>query len=128
TFIIGYRGMIALATRSGNIQSIYAHPVYTNDDFEYQLGLHSHFKHVPAETNRGEFKGAYAVAHFKDGGYQFGYMPKVEIDKRRGRSKAGKSQYSPWATDYEEMAKKTVIRYMWKYLPVSVEIQKAAEN
>lgn len=128
TFIIGYRGMIDLARRSGHIQSIYAHDVYENDEFEYELGLHSDLKHKPAEENRGQFKGAYAVAHFKDGGYQFEYMPKSEIDKRRARSKAGNSQYSPWATDYAEMAKKTVIRHMWKYLPVSVEMQQAVEH
>src|SRR5690606_39666917 len=65
----------------------------------------------------------YAVAHFKDGGYQFEFMPKAEIEKRKSRSKAANSSYSPWATDYEEMAKKTVIRHMFKYLPISVEIQ-----
>lgn len=128
TFIIGYRGMIDLARRSGHIQSIYAHAVYENDEFDYQLGLHSDLKHVPTESDRGAFKGAYAVAHFKDGGYQFEYMPKSEIEKRRARSKAGNSKYSPWATDYEEMAKKTVIRYMWKYLPVSVEMQTAVSH
>ncbi|MGI0119875.1 recombinase RecT [Zooshikella sp. RANM57] len=31
----------------------------------------------------------------------------------------------PWKTHYEEMAKKTVIRRLFKYLPVSVEMQRA---
>lgn len=124
-FIIGYKGMIDLARRSGHISTIYAHAVYENDEFEYELGLHANLKHIPADSNRGSFKGAYAVAHFKDGGYQFEYMPKLEIEKRKSRSKAAGSKYSPWATDYEEMAKKTVVRHMWKYLPISVEIQSA---
>ncbi len=123
TFIIGYRGMIDLARRSGHISTIYAHAVYENDEFEYELGLNADLKHKPSDSDRGEFKGAYAVAHFKDGGYQFEYMPKSEIEKRKSRSKAANSNYSPWKTDYEEMAKKTVIRHMWKYLPVSVEMQ-----
>lgn len=122
-FIIGYKGMIELARRSGHISTIYAHAVHENDEFEYALGLHADLKHVPTDSERGEFKGAYAVAHFKDGGYQFEYMPKAEIEKRKGRSKAASSKYSPWATDYEEMAKKTVVRHMWKYLPISVEMQ-----
>jgi recombination protein RecT len=50
-------------------------------------------------------------------------MPKSEIEKRKSRSKAASSKFSPWHTDYEEMAKKTVVRHMWKYLPISVEIQ-----
>ena len=125
-FVIGYKGMIDLARRSGHIESIYAHAVYEKDEFEYELGLEPKLKHKPSmEADRGEFIGAYAVAHFKDGGYQFEFMPKSEIEKRKARSKSANSSYSPWKTDYEEMAKKTVIRHMWKYLPISVEIQEA---
>lgn len=123
-FIIGYKGMIDLARRSGHIQSIYAHAVYENDEFEYELGLEPKLVHKPSmDENRGNFIGAYAVAHFKDGGYQFEFMPKSEIEKRKLRSRSANSKFSPWNTDYEEMAKKTVIRHMWKYLPISVEIQ-----
>ena len=127
-FIIGYKGMIDLARRSGHIQSIYAHAVYENDEFEYELGLEPKLKHKPyMDGDRGQFIGAYAVAHFKDGGYQFEFMPKNEIEKRKSRSKAANSKFSPWHTDYEEMAKKTVIRHMWKYLPISVELQHQVE-
>ncbi|MEO4053404.1 recombination protein RecT [Solibacillus sp. CAU 1738] len=123
-FIIGYKGMIDLARRSGHIESIYSHAVYEKDHFEFELGLEQKLVHKPSmESDRGQFIGAYAVARFKDGGYQFEFMPKSEIEKRKGRSKAANSSYSPWATDYEEMAKKTVVRHMWKYLPISVEMQ-----
>lgn len=123
-FIIGYKGMIDLARRSGHIQSIYAHAVYENDDFEYELGLNPKLKHTPSmESDKGAFIGAYAVAHFKDGGYQMEFMPKAEIEKRKNASPGGRSKYSPWNNYYEEMAKKTVIRHMWKYLPISIEIQ-----
>lgn len=124
TFIIGYKGMIDLARRSGHIQSIYAHAVYENDEFEYELGLDPKLVHVPTmETDKGAFIGSYAVAKFKDGGYQMEFMPKAEIEKRRNSSPSGRSKYSPWNNHYEEMANKTVIRHMWKYLPISVEIQ-----
>jgi len=123
-FIIGYKGMIDLARRSGHIKSIYAHAVYSNDEFDYELGLESKLVHKPTmNADKGEFVGAYAVAHFKDGGYQFGFMSKADIEKRKGRSKAANSKFSPWTSDYEEMAKKTVVRHMWKYLPISVEVQ-----
>lgn len=125
-FIIGYKGMIDLARRSGHIESISSHAVYANDEFEYELGLHPKLRHVPDMTgNRGEFIGAYAIAKFKDGGYQMEFMPKAEIEKRRNSSPGGRSKYSPWNNWYEEMAKKTVLRHMWKYLPISVEIQQA---
>lgn len=128
-FIIGYKGMIDLARRSGHIQSIYAHAVYENDEFEYELGLNPTLKHVPSfDSDRGEFLGSYAVAHFKDGGYQMEFMPKAEIEKRRNASPGGRSKYSPWNNYYEEMANKTVIRHMWNYLPISVEIQEAVQH
>ena len=47
TFIIGYKGMIDLARRSGHIQSIYAHAVHENDEFEYELGLHQNWSISP---------------------------------------------------------------------------------
>ncbi|CEI81264.1 recombination and repair protein RecT [Oceanobacillus oncorhynchi] len=128
-FIIGYKGMIDLARRSGHIQSIYAHAVYENDAFEYELGLNPTLKHTPTmDEDKGEFIGSYAVAHFKDGGYQMEFMPKSEIEKRRTSSPGGRSKYSPWNNFYEEMANKTVIRHMWKYLPISVELQEQVAN
>ncbi|MBN6186430.1 recombination protein RecT [Aneurinibacillus sp. BA2021] len=123
-FIIGYKGMIDLARRSGQIQNIYAHAVYEADHFEYELGLHPKLEHKPAAGRRGAMTYVYAVAHFKDGGYQFEVMDMEEIERRRSRSKASKN--GPWVTDFEEMAKKTVIRHMWKYLPISIEIQQQA--
>jgi hypothetical protein len=50
-------------------------------------------------------------------------MSRAQVDAIRAQSKAGNS--GPWQTHYEEMAKKTVIRRLFKYLPVSIEIQKA---
>ncbi|EGL82072.1 RecT protein [Caldalkalibacillus thermarum TA2.A1] len=123
-FIIGYKGMIDLARRSGHIESIYAHCVYENDEFEYELGLHPKLVHKPALKDRGKLQYVYAVAHFKDGGYQFEIMDIDTVEKIRKRSKAADN--GPWVTDYEEMAKKTVLRRMWKYLPISVEVQQQA--
>ena len=132
TFILGYRGMISLARRSGEIQTIYAHVVRENDEFSYQYGLNQDLKHIPAEGDRGGIKGAYMVAKFKDGGYYFEYMPLADILKRKEKSPSKNSEYSPWndikGIGYEEMVKKTVIRHAFKYLPVSVEIMNNVES
>lgn len=122
-FIIGYRGMIDLARRSGQILSIQSHAIHENDKFEFSYGLNECLHHEPAKGNKGEFIGAYALAKLKDGGHQFEVMYKEDIDAIRGRSKGG--QYGPWSTDYDQMACKTVMRRLFKYLPVSVEMQKA---
>ncbi|KJH55767.1 recombination protein RecT [Bacillus haynesii] len=120
-FIIGYKGMIDLARRSGHIQSIYAYTVHEADKFVYELGLHPKLIHKPATGQRGEMTHVYAVAHFKEGGYQFEVLTKHDVENVRNRSKS--KDNGPWITDYEEMAKKTVVRRLWKYLPISIEIQ-----
>jgi recombination protein RecT len=131
-FIIGYRGMIDLARRSGNIQSIVVHEVYQNDYFKLSYGLEDTLQHIPYHlrtdekvTEPGSLRGCYMVAKFKDGGYQVHYLSKGEIDQHRKRSKA--SGNGPWVTDYVEMCKKTVIRAAWKWLPLSVEVMRQVE-
>lgn len=124
--IIGYRGMIDLARRSGQIISLQAWTVHAQDTFNYQLGLEPDIQHVPASTaDRGPVTHVYAVAKLKGGGVQFEVMSRAEIEKVRSTSKAGNS--GPWASHWEEMAKKTVIRRLFKYLPVSIEAVRAVE-
>lgn len=125
-FIIGYRGMIDLARRSGQIVSISAQAVYERDEFDFEYGLNEKLKHVPSRGDRGNLIAAYAIAHLKGGGYQIEVMFKGDIDKIRNRSKASKN--GPWVTDYDEMAKKTVVRRLFKYLPISIEIAEAIEK
>lgn len=127
-FIVGYRGMIELARRSGEVSTMYMQSVYANDDFEYEFGLDPILRHKPALEDRGAFKFAYAVCKFKDGGYAFEVLSKYDIDKIRKRSQAGSSSYSPWSTDYDEMAKKTVLRRLFKSLPSSISRDAAADE
>ncbi len=132
-FMIGYRGMIDLARRSGTIQSIEAHEVYMNDLFKLRYGLETELEHIPWHLREdkqfaeaGAIRGAYVVAKFKDGGYQVHYMPKAEIDAHRKRSRA--SENGPWVSDYTEMAKKTVVRAVFKWLPISTEDLRRVEQ
>ncbi|WP_416778284.1 recombination protein RecT [Xenorhabdus budapestensis] len=121
--IIGYRGMIELARRSGQIISISARTVRDGDRFHFEYGLNESLTHVPGENEDAEITHVYAVARLKDGGVQFEVMTFNQVEKVRTQSKAGKD--GPWVSHWEEMAKKTVIRRLFKYLPVSIEMQKA---
>lgn len=124
--IIGYRGMIDLARRSGQIVSINAYCVHQADEFVYELGLHPDIKHRPsAMANRGPVTYVYAVAQLQGGGVQFEVMSRAEIEAVRSQSKAGTR--GPWVTHWEEMARKTVVRRLFKYLPVSTEALRAVE-
>lgn len=122
--IIGYKGLIDLARRSGQIVSIAAHAVREHDDFEYEYGLNEKLRHVPAEEgDRGEITHFYAVAHMKDGGHAFEVMTRAAVVKIRENSQ-GKNN-AVWSEHFEEMGRKTVIRRLSKYLPLSVEMATA---
>lgn len=133
--VIGYKGLIDLARRSGQIVSIAAHAVYSGDAFEYEYGLTEKLRHVPADGDRGEITHFYAVAHMKDGGHAFEVMSAESI--REIRDAAAKKNRAktdsdgnpiitgPWRDHFEEMGRKTVIRRLAKYLPLSVEMATA---
>ncbi len=123
TLIVGYRGMIDLARRSGQLSTIFARVVRAGDQFDYAYGLEDKLTHTPSLRSDGEVTHVYAVAKLRDGGRQFEVMTRAEVDKIRGRSRS--SGDGPWVSDYEEMAKKTAIRRLFKMLPVSVETQRA---
>lgn len=124
-FIPGYRGLLSLARRSGEISTIQAHCVYEEDVFLYRYGLDPRLDHTPSEKpDRGPMRYVYAVCRLKDGGAQFDVMTKAEVDAHRDRySRAAKT--GPWQTEYPEMAKKTVLRRLCKLLPASVELHTA---
>ena len=120
--------MIDLARRSGQVVSLDARAVYEGDKFDVVLGLDSRIDHVPdwQNANRTDPKKltfVYAIAKLKDGGYQFEVMSRAEVDAIRARSKA--KDDGPWVTDYAAMAIKTVVRRLFKFLPVSIEMQTA---
>ena len=121
--IIGYRGMIDLARRSGQVSTIQAVIVREGDEFNVRLGDSPKMDHVPAWDDDKPMTHAYCVVVFKDGSRQFDVMSRSQIEKIRKQSRAGTS--GPWVTHFEEMARKTVIRRLFKYLPVSIELQRA---
>lgn len=123
--IIGYKGLIDLARRSGQIVSISAHEVYENDDFELVYGLEEKLNHTPSFSDRGVIRGFYAVAKLKDGGTAFEFMSDHQVKEIMSASQS-KGKYGPWKDHYTEMGRKTVIRRLAKYLPLSIEFQTAA--
>lgn len=123
-FQLGYKGLIDLAYRSGEVKVIQAHTVYENDDFSYELGLEPKLHHVPAKSDRGDPVYFYAVFHTKDGGYGFEVMSYEDVQAHAKRySKAYSS--GPWQTNFEEMAKKTVLKRVLKYAPLKSEFVRA---
>lgn len=118
--IPGYRGLIDLARRSGQIVSISAQAVREADDFTFAYGLDDELRHVPARHNRGNIIGFYAVAKLRNGGHQFEVLWREQVDEVMRASQSG-GRHGPWKDHYEEMGRKTAIRRLFKYLPVSIE-------
>lgn len=129
--IIGYKGMLDLARRSGQIVSIAAHEVCENDDFRFAYGLDEELFHRPSMKDRGVVTGFYAVAKLVGGGHSFEFMGCTEVnsirDKAAEKNRAKKDSSGrpiitgPWADNYIEMGRKTVLRRLFKYLPISIE-------
>jgi recombination protein RecT len=124
---IGYKGLIELVRRSGQVTSIVANEVYENDEFEFEYGLEEKLYHKPTMgTERGKLICFYAYARFKDGGHAFHVMSVEQINQIRdkfSKSQKNGNHFGPWKDHYESMAKKTVIKQLVKYMPISIEIQ-----
>jgi len=118
--IVGYKGLLKLARQSGEIASISARVVHEKDVFEFEYGLEEKLRHIPSmDEDPGPLLYAYAIFRLKDGATHFDVMSFREIEAIRKRSKSGNN--GPWVTDFEEMAKKTVLRRASKMSPASIE-------
>ena len=118
-FQLGYKGLIDLAYRSGEVTIIQAHTVYENDDFSFEFGLEPNLRHIPAKADRGSPVWVYAVFKTKDGGSGFEVMSIEDVRAHAARySQSYQSSSSPWDTNFEEMAKKTVLKRVLKYAPL----------
>lgn len=127
-FIPGYKGYMDLAYRSGLVTNFSFHPVYEKDQFKYSYGLRPTLEHIPCEDeDPGYLKYAYAVVHYKTGGFDFEVVDKRIIESVKKRSPGAKSNFSPWNTeDVWVMWCKTAVRRLAKRVPQSPELQRAA--
>lgn len=129
--IIGYQGEMDLVRRSGQVSSIQAFPVFKNDDFSYQMGLHPELRHVPGDSpdreNPSNLTHVYAIARLKDPGAEpvWIVLTRNQIERSRKRGASGKNVSTPWDTDYVPMALKTAIRALFKWAPRSAEMATA---
>lgn len=123
-FQLGYKGLIDLAYRSGEVSFIQAHEVHEGDEFSFEYGLEPKLKHIPAQKDRGNVIMYYAVLKLKNGGVGFEVMSREDVEKfAMKKSKAYRS--GPWQTDFDEMAKKTVLKKVLKYAPLKTEFARA---
>ena len=126
-FQLGYRGMIDLAYRSGEVQNIQAHEVYENDTFEYELGLEPKLRHVPALKDRGNVILYYAVFKLTNGGVGFEVMSKEDVEAF-AKKKSKTYGTGPWQSDFDAMAKKTLVKRLLKFAPLKSDFVRAISS
>lgn len=127
---LGYRGLIELAYRSGEVTMVDAQVVYENDKFEYELGLDPKLKHIPAASNRGRPIYYYGMFRTKTGAVGFkvmSYDDVLEHAKRFSKSynKEKNTFTGPWNSDFDAMAKKTCLIAALKYAPMKSDFVRA---
>ena len=125
-YVLNNQREIDLAYRSGEVEVIQSHIVYENDEFECEYGIDTKLSHKPAMTNRGKPVKVYAVFKTKSGGYGFEVMSMDDVKEHAAKySKSYNTSFSPWKTNFEEMAKKTVLKRVLKYAPLKSDFVKA---
>ncbi len=134
--VIGYQGMIELARRSGQLKSIQAFAVYEADAFDFSLGLDPNLHHVPNLDHAGygepeSLVKVYAVATLESGERVFEVLTRKQVLSHRDRGGYARAKArnatTPWDTDFVEMARKTAIRAIFRWLPKSAELARAEE-
>lgn len=130
-FQAGWRGLVALARRSGEVSVLYPELVYEKDRYKIIKGDKPRLIHEPNYTveDRGLLIGGYAAVTFKDHATDFEFMPMYELDRIRQSTKSKNKQgeiVGPWVSHPEEMFRKSPIRKLAKRLPMSAELQRAA--
>ena len=126
-FQIGYKGLIQLAMRSGQIKRLVTTEIYANQiisrnpikGYEFDFDTQPE-KHEPAV-------GYYAYMELVNGFIAEAYMSVEDVQAHAARySQTYKKGYGVWKDNFDEMAKKTVMKQLLsKYAPMSIELQRA---
>lgn len=137
-FQIGYKGYIQLAVRSGQYRRIVVNEIKAGE-IEYnpiseEITLHPIMN--PTERIKAETIGYYAMFELMNGFKKELFSPKEAIAEH-ARKYSSSYRYdlnnnktgSKWSTDFDAMAKKTLIRQLiGKWGIMSVEMQQAYER
>jgi recombination protein RecT len=151
--IVGYKGYITLAMRSGIVKDIRARLVFERDVFDIVYGTDERIIHrpyipppppnplpaagMPECDSPGPILGCYFVVEYANGGRHYEWMTAAEINAIRDRKKEQNEKNrkkdskppepTPWDTDYGEMCKKTLVRRGQKYMPKTKDMRTAYE-
>lgn len=127
-FQMGYKGFIQLAQRSGQVTRLNAGEVYESqykgfnpltEDLEVDMTA------IPKEKEK--VVGYFAFMRLTNGFEKTVFWTKERVQAHGKKySQSFSSKYSPWQSDFDAMARKTVLKHMLStYAPLSTELQEA---
>lgn len=127
-FQIGYKGLVQLALRSGQIKKLNALEIYEGQIKSFNpLTEEIEFDMSAPKT---EVVGYAAYMELVNGFSKIIYIPKEDMERHADKysqafryDKNYKKSSSVWSTDFDSMAKKTVIKMILKFAPLSTEMQ-----
>ena len=126
-FLVGYRGYVELAYRSGLVKSVQARRVYEGEPFRELGGSSPKLVHeIGPHDDDTTIVAAYAVAQIKTGGVVWEVIREREWERARKASVLGAKGKGPWAESRPEMILKTSVRRLEKWLPKSPAVMFAA--
>src|SRR5258708_36088949 len=118
TVIVGYRGYVELAYRSGLVKDVTAELVYEGDGFRGVKGTSPKIEHSDdGPPDDREIVAAYAVAHLKTGGTVSRVIYEDDWERARKASVLGAKGSGPWADHRPAMIRKTALRRLGPWLP-----------
>ncbi len=129
TPLIGYKGLVSILLRGGDISRIHTEVVYEGDEFEPIYGLEPNIVHKPnfnVPRTSDKITHAYAVAKLKSGEYQFAVMSRAEILAVKNMSKYDNELYfNDKKNPNRWMEKKAALVQLSKMLPKDYYSKKA---
>lgn len=126
--VIGYQGLVVLAQRSGDIASISARAIHSNDLWDVEYGLNERLMHKPQLSgDRGDPVAYYCVVKSTRGGTYWEFMTRRDVERHRDKF-AMQRDYDtgevkgPWVDHFDAMALKTVVKKALNLAPRNTDL------
>ncbi len=133
TMIIDYKGFVQLILGNGIVARVHADVVCEGETFEFNVGeIKRHFWDATKPRDVKKWTAVYALVEYKYGGSKAEIMSRDEVLAIRNSSHGYKSAITykkshPWIDNETEMAKKTAVRRLVKWVPLTQEVIAAIE-
>lgn len=119
-FLIGYKGIISLATRALPGLIVESNVVREGDLFNYTLGTRVFLEYAQkSNEDSDKIVQAYVFITFPDGTGKITVIDQEHVNKRKSCSKGANAPTSPWNKFPREMWLKTAIRDAFRFISLS---------